>query len=111
MVNPILLLSLRNTSMRAEPEPGMRDVDDPLRRLVEARHSDTLRPQREGNALRTSRLCSQGSRRVPSRRWLELGWRSLRVAQRQWFRRWRAGTAMTKDTTKEAAVAAEAAFG
>jgi hypothetical protein len=37
----------------------MRKVDDPLRKLVEAWHSGTLRPQREGNALRTSHLCAR----------------------------------------------------
>jgi hypothetical protein len=38
---------------------GMRKVDDPLRKLVKAWHSGTLRPQREGNALRTSHLCAR----------------------------------------------------
>jgi hypothetical protein len=33
--------------------------------------------------------------RVPSRRWLELGWRSLRVAQPKRFRRWSAGMETT----------------
>jgi len=36
-----------------------------------------------------------GPSQVPSRRWLELGWRSLRVAQPKRFRRWSAGMETT----------------
>jgi hypothetical protein len=38
---------------------------------------------------------SLGRRRIQSRRWLELRWRSLRIAHPQRFRRWRAGTKAT----------------